>query len=119
MSRAQEEARNTAMLNAMQQAQAEQAQQASLGAQLLGASYLPQAQMLDALTPAIRRLRTCSSGTTIWYRAVWRNRNVTASRLDCFLSRLVQTIGAALDQTFCKVNLRRNTTDLATYSLKV
>ena len=55
MSRAQEEARNTAMLNAMQQAQAEQAQQASLGAQLLGASYLPQAQMLDALTPAIRQ----------------------------------------------------------------
>ena len=55
MSRAQEEARNTAMLSAMQQAQAEQAQQASLGAQLLGASYLPQAQMLDALAPAIRQ----------------------------------------------------------------
>ena len=55
MSRAQEEARNTAMLNAMQQAQVEQAQQASLGGQLLGASYLPQAEMVSALTPALRQ----------------------------------------------------------------
>ena len=42
------------MLGAMQQAQAEQAQQAALGQQLLGASYLPQAQLLAATQPAQR-----------------------------------------------------------------
>jgi hypothetical protein len=42
------------MLGAMQQAQAEQAQQAALGQQLLGASYLPQAQLLSAVQPAQR-----------------------------------------------------------------
>jgi len=47
LAQAQEEARNRASLMAMQQAQAEQAQQASLGSQLLGASYVPQAQMLN------------------------------------------------------------------------
>lgn len=49
MSKAQAEAQNTAMLGAMQQAQAEQAQQAALGGQFLGASYMPQAQLLQAL----------------------------------------------------------------------
>lgn len=49
MSKAQAEAQNTAMLGAMQQAQAEQAQQAALGSQFLGASYMPQAQLLQAL----------------------------------------------------------------------
>ena len=53
--KAQAEARNTAMLGAMQQAQAEQAQQAALGQQFLGAAYLPQAQMLAALSPAMRQ----------------------------------------------------------------
>ena len=51
LAQAQEEARNRAMLGAMQQAQAEQMQQAQLGQQYLGASYLPQAQLLSALTP--------------------------------------------------------------------
>jgi len=54
MATAQEEARNRAMLGAMQQAQAEQAQQAGLGQQFLGASYLPQAQLLAAAQPAQR-----------------------------------------------------------------
>lgn len=49
MSKAQAEAQNTAMLGAMQQAQQEQAQQASLGQQMLGASYIPQAQLLQAM----------------------------------------------------------------------
>ena len=49
MSKAQAEAQNTAMLGAMQQAQAEQAQQATLGQQMLGASYMPQAQLLQAM----------------------------------------------------------------------
>lgn len=47
LAQAQEEARNRASLMAMQQAQAEQAQQAALGSQLLGAAYVPQAQMLN------------------------------------------------------------------------
>jgi hypothetical protein len=38
----------------MQQAQAEQMQQAGLGQQFLGASYLPQAQLLAATQPAQR-----------------------------------------------------------------
>jgi len=54
MATAQEEARNRAMLTAMQQAQAEQAQQAGLGQQFLGASYLPQTQLLAAAQPAQR-----------------------------------------------------------------
>jgi hypothetical protein len=46
------EARNRAMLGAMQQAQAEQMQQAALGQQFLGAGYLPQQQLLAATQPA-------------------------------------------------------------------
>ena len=49
-----QESRNQAMLGAMQQAQAEQFQQAGLGQQFLGASYLPQAQLLEATQPAQR-----------------------------------------------------------------
>ena len=51
LAQAQEEARNRAMLGAMQQAQAEQAQQAALGQQYLMGSYLPQQQMLAAFQP--------------------------------------------------------------------
>jgi len=47
LAQAQEEARNRASLMAIQQAQAEQAQQAALGSQMLGASYVPQAQLLN------------------------------------------------------------------------
>lgn len=54
MATAQEEARSRAMLGAMQQAQAEQMQQAGLGQQFLGASYIPQAQLLAAAQPAQR-----------------------------------------------------------------
>jgi len=53
MAQAQEEARNRAMLSAMQQAQAEQAQQAQLGQQFLAGSYVPQAQLLSAITPGM------------------------------------------------------------------
>jgi len=47
LAQAQEEARNRASLMAIQQAQAEQAQQSTLGTQMLGASYVPQAQLLN------------------------------------------------------------------------
>ena len=49
LAKAQEEARNQAMLGAMQQAQQEQMQQAQLGGQFMGASYTPQAQALNVL----------------------------------------------------------------------
>ena len=52
MATAQEEARNRAMLGAMQQAQAEQMQQAALGQQFLGSGYIPQQQLMAATQPA-------------------------------------------------------------------
>lgn len=52
MATAQEEARNRAMLGAMQQAQAEQMQQATLGQAFLGAGYVPQQQLMAATQPA-------------------------------------------------------------------
>jgi len=53
LSTAEQEARNRAMLSAMQQAQAEQAQQATLGGQFLGAGYLPQQQLIEATRPGL------------------------------------------------------------------
>lgn len=53
LAKAQEEARNAAMLSAMQQAQAEQMQQANLGQQFMQQSYAPQAAMLSAMSPAL------------------------------------------------------------------
>ena len=53
MATAQQEARDRAMLTAMQQAQAEQVQQAALGQQFLGAGYLPQQQLTAALQPSL------------------------------------------------------------------
>jgi hypothetical protein len=46
------EARNRAMLAAMQQAQAEQMQQAQLGQAFLGSGYIPQQQLMAATQPA-------------------------------------------------------------------
>lgn len=51
LAQAQEEARNRAMLGAMGQARQEQAQQAALGQQYLMGSYMPQQQLLAALSP--------------------------------------------------------------------
>lgn len=48
MSQAQTQAQNQARLMAMQQAQQEQMQQAQLGQSMLGASYMPQSQLLNA-----------------------------------------------------------------------
>ena len=49
IAKAQAEAQNSAMLGAMGQAQSEQAQQAALGQQFLGAGYVPQSQLLGAI----------------------------------------------------------------------
>jgi len=53
LSTAEREARDRSMLTAMQQAQAEQAQQAALGGQFLGAGYLPQQQLISAAQPGL------------------------------------------------------------------
>ena len=53
LAKAQEEARNSAMLGAMQQAQREQMQQATLGSQFMQQSYAPQQAMLSAFSPAL------------------------------------------------------------------
>jgi len=50
MAKAQEEARNSAMLNAMTFAGQEQSRQANLGSGLMAAGYVPQAQLLNAAT---------------------------------------------------------------------
>ena len=49
MAKAQAEAQNSAMLGAMQQAQAEQLQQANIGSQFMQQGYAPQANLLNAL----------------------------------------------------------------------
>jgi len=53
LAQAQEEARNRASLAAIQQAQAEQAQDARLGTQLLGAGFVPEAQAQNAFRNAL------------------------------------------------------------------
>jgi len=53
LAKAQEEARNTAMLNAMQFAGQEQQRQAQLGSGMLASGYVPQAQLLAALQPGM------------------------------------------------------------------
>ena len=53
LAKAQEEARNQAMLNAMQSAGQEQQRQAQLGTGMLAAGYVPQAQLLNALQPGM------------------------------------------------------------------
>ena len=50
------------MLAAMQQAQAEQAQQAQLGGQLLSAGYVPQAQLIAATQPAMTTAQLAQRG---------------------------------------------------------
>jgi hypothetical protein len=47
LAKAREQAKNQAMLSAIGQAQAEQMQQAQLGSQFLGQSYMPQSQLLN------------------------------------------------------------------------
>jgi hypothetical protein len=47
LAKAREQAKNQAMLGAIGQAQAEQMQQAQLGSQFLGQSYMPQSQLLN------------------------------------------------------------------------
>ena len=62
LAQAQEEARNRAMFTAMQQAQAEQAQQAALGQQMLSAGYIPQAQLTAATQPAMTTAQLAQRG---------------------------------------------------------
>jgi hypothetical protein len=99
LAQAQEEARNRAMLGAMQQAQGEQMQQAQLGQQYLGASYIPQAQLIGALQPGMTssgmQQQAQLTGAGLFGEA-------TASGIEALLAgdlgraRLLQTAGAGL-----------------------
>ena len=53
MAKAQAEAQNSAMLNAMQFAGQEQQRNTQMGAGMLSSSYVPQAQLLNALNPGM------------------------------------------------------------------
>ena len=70
LAKAEEEARNRASLLAIQQAEREQAQDARLGTQLLGAAYLPEAQLQNtfrnALTAAEINRRANQFGTGLF-----------------------------------------------------
>ena len=70
LAQAQEEARNRASLLAIQQAEKEQAQDARLGTQLLGAGFLPEAQLQNsfrnALTAAEINRRANQFGTGLF-----------------------------------------------------
>ena len=70
LAKAEEEARNRASLLAIQQAEREQAQDARLGAQLLGAAFLPEAQLQNtfrnALTAAEINRRANQFGTGLF-----------------------------------------------------
>jgi len=57
-----QESRNQAMLSAMQQAQAEQAQQAALGQTFLGSGYMPQQALLEAAMPGIMQQELAQQG---------------------------------------------------------
>lgn len=62
MATAQQEARDRAMLAAMQQAQQEQMQQAQLGQQYLTGGYIPQAQLLAAAEPGLMTSQIAQKG---------------------------------------------------------
>jgi len=57
-----QESRDRAMLAAMQQAQAEQMQQAQLGGQFLSSGYVPQAQLIAAAQPALTTSQLAQRG---------------------------------------------------------
>lgn len=61
-SQAQAEAQNQAALMAMQQGQAQQAQQAALGEQFLRGQYLPQAALLQQLQPGLQTAEMAQRG---------------------------------------------------------
>jgi len=95
LNKAQTEAMANAYLGAMGQAQKEQAQQAALGQQFLGAGYIPQAQLLNALQPgqtaAAQAQQARLYGTGLFGEA-------TASGIDALLGSAVgraNLLGAA------------------------
>jgi hypothetical protein len=61
-SQAQSEAQNQAALMAMQQAQAQQAQQGALGQQFMQSQYMPQAALLQSLQPGLQTSEMAQRG---------------------------------------------------------
>ena len=99
LAKAEEEARNKAILSAMEFAGNEQDRQARLGAGMLSSSYIPQAQMIGAIAPgmtASERRRQAISEATGAYGETY------ASGLDALLqsgvgqANIAGTLGASL-----------------------
>ena len=99
LAKAEEEARNKAILSAMEFAGGEQERQARLGAGMLSSSYIPQAQMIGAIAPgmtASERRRQAISEATGAYGETY------ASGLDALLlssvgqGNLVGSLGSSL-----------------------
>ena len=99
LAKAEEEARNKAILSAMEIAGNEQDRQARLGAGMLSSSYIPQAQMIGAIAPgmtASERRRQAISEATGAYGETY------ASGLDALLqsgigqANIAGNLGASL-----------------------
>lgn len=99
LAKAEEEARNKAILSAMEFAGNEQERQARLGAGMLSSSYIPQAQMIGAIAPgmtASERRRQAISEATGAYGETY------ASGIDALLqsgvgqANIAGTLGASL-----------------------
>ena len=104
LAKAQEEAQNTAAVQAMQQAQAEQMQQAQLGQQMLGASYLPQGQLLAATQPS-QQLAEFQSGLQQYGAGLFGETAMSGLEQQLLMERaranlLGQVGGSMLNQAF-------------------
>lgn len=104
LAKAQEEAQNTAAVQAMQQAQAEQMQQAALGQQMLGASYLPQGQLLAATQPS-QQLAEFQSGLQQYGAGLFGETAMSGLEQQLLMERaranlLGQVGGSMLNQAF-------------------
>ena len=91
LAKAQEEARNQAMLNAMQFAGQEQQRQAQLGTGMLAAGYVPQAQLLSALQPGMS--------------AAERQRQATAQQAGAYGETYTSGLDALLQSGLGQANL--------------
>ena len=104
LAKAQEEAQNTAAVQAMQQAQVEQMQQAQLGQQMLGASYLPQGQLLAATQPS-QQLAEFQSGLQQYGAGLFGETAMSGLEQQLLMERaranlLGQVGGRMLDKAF-------------------
>lgn len=96
------DARNKAMLAAMGQAQAEQQQQFNIGQGMFQSGYLPQAQMLNMLQPAINLSSLVGTGqregasllAQLGLGGLVQNKDLEMAKIKSFTD-LLSTVGAA------------------------